>query len=78
MTRPIKFPRLRYLDLRGNEIEEFNGLIALQRLKVRGTTAGMRSGTLDGSLITLSVLIDAAARTVALAGARWVPGKPGV
>jgi hypothetical protein len=68
MTQPVKFPRLRYLDLRGNEIEEFNGLIALQRLKVRDATAGPQPGAIDGSLTSLSVLIDAAARAVALAG----------
>ncbi|KAL4105938.1 hypothetical protein PRIC1_003993 [Phytophthora ramorum] len=33
LTRPIKFPKLRYMDLRGNEIAEFNDLLALQRLK---------------------------------------------
>ncbi|KAL3666975.1 hypothetical protein V7S43_007920 [Phytophthora oleae] len=33
LTRPIKFPKLRYLDLRGNEIAEFNELKHLQRLK---------------------------------------------
>lgn len=34
LVRPVKFPRLRYLDLRGNDIEEFSGLASLQRLKV--------------------------------------------
>ncbi|KAK1945994.1 Leucine-rich repeat and coiled-coil domain-containing protein 1 [Phytophthora citrophthora] len=33
LTRPIKFPKLRYLDLRGNEIAEFNDLKLLQRFK---------------------------------------------
>ncbi|KAG7376852.1 hypothetical protein PHYPSEUDO_012652 [Phytophthora pseudosyringae] len=33
LTRPIKFPKLRYLDLRGNEIADFNDLVSLQRLK---------------------------------------------
>ncbi|KAE9012130.1 hypothetical protein PR001_g14502 [Phytophthora rubi] len=33
LTRPIKFPKLRYMDLRGNEIAEFSDLISLERLK---------------------------------------------
>ncbi|KAF4139782.1 Leucine-rich repeat [Phytophthora infestans] len=33
LTRPIKFPKLQYLDLRGNEIAELNDLIMLQRHK---------------------------------------------
>jgi len=34
LTRPVKFPKLRYLDLRGNELAEFSDLVSLQRLKV--------------------------------------------
>ncbi|KAG7401351.1 hypothetical protein PHYBOEH_001767 [Phytophthora boehmeriae] len=34
LTRPVKFPKLRYMDLRGNEFAEFNDVISLQRLKV--------------------------------------------
>ncbi|CEG40327.1 Protein phosphatase 1, regulatory subunit, and related proteins [Plasmopara halstedii] len=33
LIRPIKFPKLHYLDLRGNEIAEFNDVLVLQRLK---------------------------------------------
>ncbi|KAG6972455.1 hypothetical protein JG688_00003973 [Phytophthora aleatoria] len=33
LTRPIKFPKLQYLDLRGNAIVELNDLVVLQRLK---------------------------------------------
>ncbi|KAG6613286.1 WD repeat-containing protein 96 [Phytophthora cinnamomi] len=33
LTRPVKFPKLRYMDLRGNEIAEFDDLGALQRFK---------------------------------------------
>ncbi|ETK85771.1 hypothetical protein L915_09519 [Phytophthora nicotianae] len=33
LTRPVKFPKLQYLDLRGNEISELNDLAVLQRLK---------------------------------------------
>lgn len=34
LLRPIKFPRLRYLDMRGNEIDGLGGLASLQRFKV--------------------------------------------
>lgn len=35
LTRPIKFPKLRYLDLRHNDIDEYSSIASLQHHKVR-------------------------------------------
>lgn len=35
LTRPIKFPKLRYLDLRHNDIADYSSIVSLQHHKVR-------------------------------------------
>lgn len=46
LSRPVKFPKLRYMDLRGNMIAGFNDVISLQRLK---RLSHLRLQAADGS-----------------------------